>query len=170
MKPVLQRIKNAFYYSHHRGWPIELGIHQIRTFSQEELEHYKNEFTAKHALRFRRAKWGGAFFLLTMLIALLSGNPSLAVLSLGLGVVFSYLVCRYDRPRRCPCCSNDVDHSIGLFCPCCGSKSLEKGPDCFICTQCKGHLKWEHNRDRSRRYKLHACSVCGVWLHDEGIW
>jgi hypothetical protein len=170
MKPVLQRIKTAFYYSHHRGWPIEPGIFFDRAFTQEELESYKSEFTALYDKRFQRAKWVGAFFLVVTLWALFSGNPSSAIVYLGMGVFVSYLVYWYGRPTRCPCCSKNVDHCIGLFCPCCGSKSLEKGQECFICTQCKGQLKWEHTRGRARRYKLHACSVCGVWLHDEGIW
>ena len=167
---MLKRIKTALYYSHHRGWPMEPGIHFDRAFTHEELERYKNEFTTKHTRRFRKAKWIGAFFLLVAVASFVSGSRSQAVLSLALGTFISYLVCYYSRATRCPCCSKQVDHSIGLFCPCCGSKSLKKGPECFICTECKGQLKWEFTRGRSRRYKLHACSVCGVWLHDEGIW
>ena len=168
--PMLKKIKSFLYYAAHSGWPLRPETFEVHQYTTEELERFKSEFTARHDRRFRKAKIVGAFFVTVALIAFLAGSLSTAILSLGIGAMASSLVCWYGRNRRCPSCYWNIDHSIGLYCPCCGSKTLEKGPECFICTSCKGRLTWEPTRGHPRRYKLHACSVCGVWLHDDGIW
>lgn len=79
-----------------------------------------------------------------------------------------YLVYRLSL-WRCPCCRWDIEHDVGRHCPCCGQKSLEHtmGPRCKACGIV---LQWDWQRRVCRRhFTIHACSVCGLWLSDEGL-
>ena len=69
---------------------------------------------------------------------------------------------------ECPACHNRVDsRELGRYCPECGSGNLEPGvwlcpPTCRVC----GKTMY---RGKGRRYKIRACTHCGVGLDDKGV-
>ena len=69
---------------------------------------------------------------------------------------------------RCPACHNRlISPRLGHYCPACGSSQLEEG-DWLVVRRCKtcgkyvGRVGW-------RRYKIRACTHCGVILDEIGL-
>jgi hypothetical protein len=92
--------------------------------------------------------WAGVGFVVAVV---------LGVLSL---VIFPFPIC--------PACQRLPTDCTGAFCPECGAQALEPGmllipPRCFACKK-----KMSGSSER-RRYKIHACTHCGLWLSDEGV-
>jgi hypothetical protein len=86
------------------------------------------------------------------------------------GIIGLALYDQYKRPRlECPACRNQVDSKrFGTYCPECGSEQLKSGswlssPACGAC----GKSMWR--RRNGRRYKIRACTHCGVFLDGKGI-
>ena len=73
-----------------------------------------------------------------------------------------------SAPRLvCPGCCNEIEGSLGRYCPECGSQQLQPGgvfrpPRCTACGK-------SMRRGRGRHYKIHACTHCGLMLDDRGL-
>lgn len=72
-------------------------------------------------------------------------------------------------PRlRCPGCANYIEYGFGPYCPECGSRSL--GPESwFRYPRCASCGKWMSRRKGGRRYKIRACTHCGLPLDERGL-
>ena|SRR5579871_1684766 len=73
----------------------------------------------------------------------------------------------FSPQLRCPACQNIVEEGYGPFCPECGAQTLQPGtwlraPHCAACDRVMLHGK-------TRRYKVRACTHCGLWLDDAGV-
>ena len=67
----------------------------------------------------------------------------------------------------CPACHNKLDSRFGVFCPECGSQSLRPG-GWFSFPRCDSCGKTMHC-GRGRRYKIRACTFCGLMLDQKGF-
>lgn len=67
----------------------------------------------------------------------------------------------------CPGCFNNVDHSLGAYCPECGSRQLQLGNwfRAAYCTACRKSLR----RHKGRHYRIRACTHCGLLLDEKGL-
>ncbi len=67
----------------------------------------------------------------------------------------------------CPSCRNDLEYRFGPYCPECGEAALRRGAwfrgtDCVSCGKT---LRF----GKGRRYKIRACTYCGLLLDGEGL-
>lgn len=88
----------------------------------------------------------------------------LCLISVGIGMVLM----RSLPALKCPACHSFLDRGISRHCPECGSDHLDT--DMFgslCCKSCGKNL--EANRNRSRPYRIHACTGCGVMLDYHGL-
>lgn len=84
-----------------------------------------------------------------------------------LGVIF--FLCLGIPVMECPACHNRVDsRRLGLFCPECGGEPLKPGTwfSSSACTKCGKTL----SRGKHQGYTIHACTHCGVFLDEKGVW
>jgi hypothetical protein len=68
---------------------------------------------------------------------------------------------------RCPACGNDIQNNFGPYCPECSARSLQpagwfRAPHCQTCGR-------DMRRNRTRHYRIRACTHCGLWLDDKGL-
>lgn len=154
----------------------------VTQFSAEEREQFKLFFTKRQSRRwwFVPLCYLGLLpaFAISVTLAVgladwLTGGikPGAWMLFLFLPVVIglNFGLSRLTQ-CRCPSCATNVDHTIGPFCPCCGTQGLIHYGKHPACPTCKAVLKWNRwIRSHPREFKLHACSVCGVWLSDKGV-
>ncbi|HEY1170710.1 MAG TPA: hypothetical protein VGH19_05010 [Verrucomicrobiae bacterium] len=69
---------------------------------------------------------------------------------------------------KCPACNCSLDERILTHCPECGSDKLHRNIFGNLCCQsCSKDL--EHRRNEGRRYRIHACTGCGVMLDYHGL-
>ena len=146
---------------------------QASDYSSDEIVQFRRDFRPVAVVYRRHRRAGDVCFLLAMGFLLAGGffsfvfhqnfMPGFAIpFLLCLGVWFWILM---TTPKLvCPGCSKDMEHSKGEYCPECGSKSLE-APGLFRVAHCKACGKSMHGR----RYKIRACTHCGLMLDDQGL-
>lgn len=71
------------------------------------------------------------------------------------------------RLPTCPACKRRSTRPFGAFCPECGSRSLQP-ETALLCSQCRS-CGCDLRRGKSRRYKVHYCTHCGLHLDDNGL-
>lgn len=78
------------------------------------------------------------------------------------------------RPRvpklpNCPACGKSLGPPFGPYCPECAGPLMEEKSDWgwsrWYCSTSEKDLR----AGKSRNFKYHACSHCGVILHDKGL-
>jgi hypothetical protein len=90
-------------------------------------------------------------------------NPVGMILNLPLFVLFGVIESRFKNQIKCPACHNHLyAPRLGDYCPECGNSHLDKssrrlGPKCEDCGK------------RLTRYKIRACTHCGVFLDEKGF-
>ena len=152
----------------------------VTQYSALELAEFKRVF----AQRKKDRPWVGTACYIAMVpiafvimqtaptvAAKLTGVKSDGSFFFGFLVIGALLICiQWLLTSRCPACSAHVEHTIGPFCPCCGSRSLiDIGPH-PTCSTCLTTLKWDPwIKSHPKEFKVHACSVCGVWLQDKDV-
>ena len=145
-------------------------------YSAEQQARFREVF-APHAKRYRR------YTLLSSLIAVIVFFVFLAAINylprLGLGWIYGFLILGvfglilfgwWSQPLlECPACRNQLDSErFGRFCPECASNQITPGgwlqsPGCTACGATMGR------RRSRRRYKIRACTHCGVMLDERGV-
>ena len=157
--------------------PFRAPAREAADFSEEEREEFRRAFSA------REKDWAGVYLrtvIGSLVLPLLAGVSAMGFcVWTGIGnksplpvlvtVIPTIFLILYFKRWWCPCCRYDVEHDVGLYCPCCGKKSLlhTMGPKC---QECGVALKWVwEGRAGRRKFTVHACSVCGLWLSDEGL-
>jgi hypothetical protein len=146
-------------------------------YSTEERTHFREVFAPK-AERFRQysrralATALGAvivwFFAIMFLprVGLFWVCGVLMIVFLGMFVYGLYT----RPPLECPACRNLLDSwNLGCYCPECGSDQLKKGgllqpPSCGACSKTMYRRK-----GGGYKYKIRACTYCGVFLDDRGV-
>jgi len=88
----------------------------------------------------------------------------------ALGVVLFVIL----QPRfpSCPACHGRLDGRFGHFCPSCGRRQLRGDSYQAHCDGCGESidLKWrEGGRGRCRRYRIRACTHCGLLVDQTGL-
>lgn len=141
-------------------------------YSTEEKERLRNQFKPimeRYQRQNRLAMYGIIGFMGFILLALLLPKilfpwilgPALVCWLVG-AITLGAL------PKlTCPGCSNPLEHAFGPYCPECGSDQLRKGsffraPHCGACNKTMVHR-------RGRRYKIRACTHCGLPLDETGV-
>lgn len=84
-----------------------------------------------------------------------------------IGLVWLMMVMR----SRLPCCSgceNDVDTTLGIFCPRCGKQAIQRGGlfSASECTACGRQLRFGKG---GRGFRIWACTHCGIKLDSNGL-
>jgi hypothetical protein len=70
----------------------------------------------------------------------------------------------------CPACANKIDKGLGPFCPECGADALQRG-GWFRAPRCSTRGRaMQVGRGNARGYKIRACTHCGMWLDDKGLY
>jgi hypothetical protein len=111
---------------------------------------------------------------LALLILVPGGYKGLIILFLGVVLVIALFVMRRQPPLKCPGCKKELEQSLENYCPECGSQSLRKISRLEAhCATCNRNLKLMRVRGRgsilARRFKIRACTHCGVTLSRSGI-
>jgi hypothetical protein len=145
-------------------------------YSAEECARFREVFRPL-AVTYRRRRGVGSAWFLFGAGCLISGGfldyvlrqnlmPWFAIpFSLCVAVWFWILM---TTPKLiCPACSQEMEHSFGDYCPECGSKGME-APGQFRAAHCKTCGKSMHG-GRGRKYKIRACTHCGLMLDDQGL-
>ena len=162
----------TFSFSIIRG-PIEVPPAIVTDYSPEQAADFRERFkplAANYRRRLRIMRWSIAGWI-ALCVALGFALPASVTGFCALGGVAGCLlvgVVFWPSLPPCPACSRPLDDTIGTFCPECGSPSVGPGgwfmpPKCAAC----GKSMWT-NRG-SRRYKIHACTHCGVKLDEKGL-
>jgi hypothetical protein len=79
-----------------------------------------------------------------------------------------------QRELECPAChGNILSRQLGAFCPECGAANLRPGSR-FACPHCDACGKTLQRgktlaRGKTRRYRIHACTHCGLMLDGKGL-
>lgn len=146
-------------------------------YSTAELEHFKEVFAADEKSRpgvVARGCLPALSFLLVGCIGMALSEwlkiPALGAAFAVSGVLGSIYLGARLRQRHCPACEYDIEGNLGHYCPCCGHKSLDHLFNDPRCLECGVVLKWNRwRRGQPRMFNVHACSVCGVWLSNNGV-
>jgi hypothetical protein len=73
------------------------------------------------------------------------------------------------RPRlTCPNCNNDMAYRFGPYCPECGDDVLAPSR-WFMNTKCAACGKSLRCSKGGRRYKIRACTHCGLMVDEKGL-
>ena len=147
-----------------------------RDYSADECVRFREVFRPTAAIYRRRRRIGSIWFL--------SGGGCLVFggfldfvsrQNLMPWVTIPFFVCvgvwfwiLATTPRlTCPGCSQEMEYCFGDYCPECGSKGLEP-PGQFRPPHCRTCGKSMHG-GRGRKYKIRACTHCGLMLDDKGL-
>jgi hypothetical protein len=90
------------------------------------------------------------------------------------GLIFGVVLFVILQPRfpSCPACHGRLDGRFGHFCPSCGRRQLRGDSYQAHCDGCGESidLKWrEGGRGRCRRYRIRACTHCGLLVDQTGL-
>lgn len=142
----------------------------VTDYTVEERNRLKEEFrpiAEKYNHRMRLGIWVIATILVFGIFVFLL--PKWLQGWLVGGFFCCWFILMYLATVRCECsgCHNDLAHGFGHYCPECGERSLQPGrwlspPWCTSC--CK-----RMSQGKGRRYKVRACTHCGLFLHDQGL-
>ena len=162
------RVKSFhFYLSESKSEP-ERHVHD---YSPEEQAKIFQQF-APLAARYRRYfRVRLAIIAVAALILIISLIRDQKVTGWTFGSFFSIwltaLLGEFTFPiPKCPACQNDLER-IGEHCPECGAVALSRAT-WFTSPRC-GDCSKLIRRTRGRKYKIHCCSHCGIWLDDKGL-
>jgi hypothetical protein len=97
------------------------------------------------------------------MVAWAMGGFAICVLAAFLVAVFSAAL------LRCPACRISLENGFGAYCPECGARALGPGRWRFGTPRCSACERDMASRKGGRRYRIRACTHCGVWLDDKGL-
>jgi len=149
-------------------------------YTNDEIAGIQRKFNASVFRERRFVKVGfavlGIIFVIGFALLFLVPKGYIALIILFLGIVFTIFlfVMRMQQPLKCPGCNMRLEGSLGNYCPECGSHSLRQinGLQAH-CTACNRKLKQMRSRGRGsilvRKFKIRACTHCGVTLSRSGI-
>lgn len=166
----IHRIK-SFRFSIIRA-PITVPPVVVTDFTAEQAVDFREQFKPLAAHYRRRLRWmvWSIVAAVAACVALAHLLPDTLTVFCFLGGVASFLligVVFWPTLPPCPACRRQLDNTVGMFCPECGSPSVQPGgwfkpPGCSSCG--KGM-----NSARGRKYKIRACTHCGVMLDEKGL-
>ncbi len=153
-------------------------------YSAPEREQIQRDF-APQAAKYRRQKHVSLYCVLGMLSSILLMPLVPRYLSPWLlipaaGCCLAAIVVGLRTPSLvCPACANDLEDSLGAYCPECGSGGLELGawersPNYTwfresCCKACRRMLLRSSRLTQRRLYKIRACTHCGLILDARGL-
>jgi hypothetical protein len=162
-------MKSFRFYRTDRATPPKKTVEE---YSQEELDTLQEVFQRK-LHRYRRQRKP---LLIAAIVAI--ANMFAAIVITGawkiewmfagiLVVLFVLAVGAIQGFPKCPGCRNELGAVLGPYCPECGSKSVKPGGflRCAECTNCGKAL----HQARDRSYRIRVCSICGIWLDENGV-
>jgi hypothetical protein len=162
----------TFSFSITRG-PIDVPPTVATDYSPEQAADFRERFkplAVNYRKRLRIVGWSmaGVIPACAALAYLLPASMTGFVVLGGVATFLLLGVVLWPSLPPCPACRRPLDDTIGTYCPICGSPSLRPGgwftpPKCATC----GKSMWT-NRG-SRRYKIRACTHCGVKLDEKGL-
>lgn len=161
-------------FHRYRGTPVIFPQRYAEDYTREESESFQETFRAA-ASDHRR---GQRNMLVMFGVAVLCWLPAAFMQKTTLTSWFSWafaaiilltlVLSTLERPLICPACRNALNEVMGPFCPECGARAVRatdgKYPECG---SCKATLS--RGRKGGRRYRIRACTHCGVMLDDQGI-
>jgi hypothetical protein len=153
--------------------PPKIAPERVATGHQlEEMTRFREEFLriVKRHQRYQYLALG-SFFVGICCFVLSKTHPSVSswliagcfVCALGYT-----LAVQLSRPK-CPACHNALDGSFGAYCPECGAGTFPRSnwlypPTCLSCG-----TTMRRGRKGSRKYRIRACTHCGVFLDTKGL-
>ncbi|HEY3901138.1 MAG TPA: hypothetical protein VGM54_21175 [Chthoniobacter sp.] len=149
--------------------PVKAPARVASDYAPEEIGSFREKFrpiAERYRQRSRIAGFGMAAFFLCIGLGFVV--PKHLLTYLWIPAICSWLFMFFvARMPVCPACQNRLDASFGAFCPECGSHSLQPGgwtwsPRCESCGK-------SMRRGKGRRYKIRACTHCGLMLDDQGL-
>ena len=100
------------------------------------------------------------------------GYYGLIILFLGIVLAIFLFVMRMQPQLKCPGCKTKLEGSFGNYCPECGSRSLKQinslQAHCATCNRDLKHIRARRGSIPLRRFKIRACTHCGVTLSRSG--
>lgn len=151
----------------YRPIPVERFVSD---YSAEEREGFQEKFRPvadAYRRRMRKA-------LLVLGASLICGIFSFAIPTshpgwgVG-GIMACMLVLLFFTTARCECpgCHNDLARGLGAYCPECGARSLQQNKwlGTGYCLSCGKELL----QGKGHRYKVRACTHCGLFLDARGL-
>lgn len=150
--------------------PSEKPSRIVTEYTPDELSRFREEYRPLVA-RYRRQGRILGFALVSACLCMFLGMTlpwpfTMYFWATGICSIAFCLFARGGVPN-CPGCRKSPDLGLGEFCPNCGSRALERshgwfsgGPKCRACGLGKGG---------SRRYRIRACTHCGLGLDDRGL-
>ncbi len=146
----------------------------VSDYSAEELIQFRNRF---RTLAEQHRRQGHKFLLLATLFIVFvvlsvatKDNVWVFLLFWLMAIGTMAYIFRTARSPHliCPACAEGLDRGIGAYCPECGSSSLKRG-GWLRWTQCSACAKKLRSGKHGRKYRIHACTHCGVQLDEKGV-
>jgi len=111
---------------------------------------------------------------LALLFLVPGGYKGLIVVLLLIVLAVFAFVLRMQPTLKCPGCKRQLEGSLGNYCPECGGRSLTQISRLEAhCAACNRKLKFLRSHGwgsiLARRFKIRACTHCGVTLSRSGI-
>jgi len=154
-------------------------LREVADYSVEERDRLRDAFrsTADGYRRFHRraAAWiiggiAGVVWLAVLLGILLpkSSLPSSVVICFViLGSIAALALAKREPRLVCPGCTHGMEDGLGRYCPECGAPQLQPGG--WFRSPCCAACKRSLHRNKGRRYKIRACTHCGLTLDEAGL-
>jgi hypothetical protein len=144
----------------------------VTDYSAVELAKFKELYrplVTYYRRRTRLAHFGmGAFFLPIILGILLPKSIFIYLWFAGICSWF-FVVFVWIRVPPCPSCHNPPDCGFGIFCPECGSRTLDPSDSWFSnaphCRSCDKSMR----QGKARRYTIRFCTHCELTLDEKGL-
>jgi hypothetical protein len=155
--------------------PPPIPVRVVTDYTPDELLAFRERFRplADHyKRRCRVASFGAALFVLCLILCIILPTVLPKHLSVYFWVagicvwLFAFLAA--PLVPECPACHNKLDAAPGPFCPECGSRSV-KTEGWFRLPRCESCGKSLTKGKGGRRYKIRACTHCGVRLDERGL-
>ena len=142
----------------------------VTDYAPEDLAAFRERFRPVAEHYHRRsgvAMFGMGGFFLCIILSL--AMPKHLHMYFFASAICSWVFFVIATPRTpdCPACHRKLDAGLGVFCPECGSRSLQpagwfRSARCDFCGR-------SMRRDKARHYKIRACTHCGVMLDKRGL-
>jgi hypothetical protein len=148
-------------------------LREVADYPAEERDRLRDAFRST-AAGYRRhgriAAWcfGGFLCCILLVLVLRKSSPPWFAMVPALVCWIAGFVAMMSAPRLvCPGCSNKMDINLGRYCPECGAPQLQPGgwfrsPRCGSCDR-------PMRRNKTRGYKIRACTHCGLMLDEAGL-
>ncbi len=142
-------------------------------YSAEELNRFKELF-APTAAKFRKHTHIQVVLILlamaSVVILVVRQDMADEWILAPLAVIFTVIIggsIVFPEPT-CPGCNNSLSDIPREYCPECGSRTLRRKYRFFFPIQCLSCGK-TLTGGKGRRYKIRACTHCGIHLDDKGF-